>query len=570
MNILRSLSAILIAALFSVAGIISAITKAVDSGFKDVSLFIPVLVVLGFLLLLGLLVVYAYFWWRRFTWEIAETEIHIRSGIFFKKQIHVPFQRVQSIDFNAGILERIVGIVQLKVETAGGSANKAVSIPALKLNEAEALRAEVFARKRAIAGGVAGGIAPAGGVMAGIGAAPLPPGAVPPPPQPGALLSTVRGVESSLAGARGLLVDDYQEDAPIEYEYGLTVKEIVLSAISNEYNYVTVLLILAFFSQIPGYMAAFGDFDDVTDRALLAVTSMALPVALMVAAITLLVLMLLAILGSALSFGGFKARRRGGRIEVERGLLQRQYRGVAIKRVQSVEINQGFIRRMLGYASLKLHTVDSMEGSSSQQGQNKNMPSIGLVLHPFIKMDRVEMLLAGMLPEFNNRPSIVALHPLPGRALRRAANRKVVAPLVVAGVIFGIWDWIVVFALAEYFSSSLAKLLIATPWVLLLVYLALAIADAVLWYRHAGYGWNDSMLTLRQGGFSIATTFIPRQKIQFASIRMNPLQRLSNVATIQARTAAGVGGTTTRLRDLQRDQAEAYLDWVRPSVRKSV
>src|SRR5699024_8932969 len=92
------------------------------------------------------------------------------------------------------------------------------------------------------------------------------------------------------------------------------------------------------------------------------------------------VMWLLSIVGSAISFGGFRACRRDNRIEVERGLLQHQFQGVSVDRVQSVIVKQSFIRRLLGYCELSLGKIDAAaEGSDEQQ---KSL-SQGMVVHPF-------------------------------------------------------------------------------------------------------------------------------------------------------------------------------------------
>lgn len=52
--------------------------------------------------------------------------------------------------------------------------------------------------------------------------------------------------------------------------------------------------------------------------------------------VLVLVLWVFSALGSYIGYGGFKARRRNNRIEVEYGLLQHTFQGIDIDRVQSV------------------------------------------------------------------------------------------------------------------------------------------------------------------------------------------------------------------------------------------
>ncbi|MFR4998936.1 MAG: PH domain-containing protein [Slackia sp.] len=62
-------------------------------------------------------------------------------------------QRVQSVNQQAGILQRVLGVCNVKIDTAGGSANEAVLLRYVSVSEAEALRAELFRRKKVLLAG---------------------------------------------------------------------------------------------------------------------------------------------------------------------------------------------------------------------------------------------------------------------------------------------------------------------------------------------------------------------------------------------------------------------------------
>jgi putative membrane protein len=550
---------------------------------------ILIILAVFFIVLIGFSVLFAYVYYKRFLWEITEADIHIYSGIIFKKQVHIPFQRVQSIDFNAGIVDRVLGLVKLKIETAGGASNKGVLIPALKLAEAEALRAEVFARKRvlsqdrsvaprgvtsqgaAVRGGMVPGVAPQGAMVQGE----APPRFDPQTGGPlaaaqtfGAVDGFVREIGDEAAGLRGIFANDYQENAPVEYEYGLSVRELILTALSSDQLLVVFAVLLGIVGQVVGFLSSFVDwidfgaiFDAAANRML---NSTALPTVIGIAVFIFVFALLMGVAGTAVSYGGFKARRRGGRIEVERGLLARQYKGVSAARVQAVEIRQGFIRRFMGYAEIKLLTIDSVDASSNQQNANA-MQSGGLIVHPFVKLNRVEDILEHLAPEFNQRSAQTEFKRLPRVSLRRALIRRTLIPglvCVACAVVITLVLWFF-----SVFGSAVGPILIAL-WSLVVALIALFLIGSILWYRHAAYAYNPVMLTIRKGSYGVVTTVIPRRKIQWGSARQNPFQRLSQVASISAVTAAGVGGTAIGLRDLALDEADRFIDWMRPHNRR--
>ena len=277
------------------------------------------------------------------------------------------------------------------------------------------------------------------------------------------------------------------------------------------------------------------------------------------------VMWLLSIVGSAISFGGFRACRRDNRIEVERGLLQHQFQGVSVDRVQSVIVKQSFIRRLLGYCELSLGKIDAAAESSDEQQKSLSQ---GLVVHPFVKMSRVPEILAGLVPEFAGVP--VESTPVAPVALRRALIRR--------GIIQGTGLWLaVIIAIGQLCSNAfivpdgdgvIALFYINTGafigYALCLVLFVLDLVGAVLWFRGSGFAYNEHFMQVSNGGFARETVSFPRKKIQFGYTKTNPFQRRARTATVSARTAAGVGGTTIRLIDVCEEDARSWLDWLKP------
>ncbi len=77
-----------------------------------------------------------------------------------------------------------------------------------------------------------------------------------------------------------------------------------------------------------------------------------------------------------------QARRRGSRIEVERGLITHMFSGIDVDRIQSVHIHQTFFQRLMhccsvSYGRVGVASGEESSGSSSQPETDK------LVVHPF-------------------------------------------------------------------------------------------------------------------------------------------------------------------------------------------
>jgi uncharacterized membrane protein YdbT with pleckstrin-like domain len=83
------------------------------------------LVVLGLIGLIVLIFLYRYFWAkahvRNFSYQITGTHIIIQRGVFSKRRDSIPFSRIQNISVTSGFFDRMFGLSNVQIETAGGS-----------------------------------------------------------------------------------------------------------------------------------------------------------------------------------------------------------------------------------------------------------------------------------------------------------------------------------------------------------------------------------------------------------------------------------------------------------------
>ncbi|WP_417143601.1 PH domain-containing protein [Raoultibacter massiliensis] len=559
---------LIVIAFFSVfSSVIGAIAdgESIGRGDGPVLLIVGIAVIVGLIVIVGLTALIQTLSYKHLYYEIGPDEFNLYSGIFNKKRVHVPYQRIQSVNQKATLVQRLAGVCTVNIDTAGGSANKAVVIPYLQNSEAERLRTELFARKQAILSGQVYQDAIPGqpGSQAGYAYPAGHPAAGNVLDMPAEILTDVRGVFGGAAVDTGR----------VSYEYGMSNKELVLTGLSNNTGF--ALIILAAIGSIAGLaeqilstaigrMLVDNGIDFVTrsfaGNTIWAITGIVVAV--------FLVVWVFSIIGACISYGGFKARRRDSRIEVEHGLLQHRFHGVDIDRVQSVIVKQSFIRRLLGYCELSLGKIDAAVENSSED-QQKSLAPQGLVIHPFVKMDRVPEILAGLVPEFADVPT--ESRPVAKPALRRAIIRR--------GILQGSGFWlavvvamgqIVVNAVVSPTNPDAVSLLFFVNtgaivlYVLCVLLLVLDVIGAVLWYRGSGFAYNRRFMQISNGGFSRESVSFPRKKIQYGFTKTNPFQRNARVATINARTAAGIGGTTLRLIDVTEQDAETWLDWVKP------
>lgn len=486
----------------------------------------------GAVLLAGLALVFflgipawAYFSWRRFTWELTATELHISSGVLVRKEAHIPVARIHSVDHSANIAERALGVVRLKVQTPGGGAEAEGVIEGMTLSAAEALQGAIFERMKRARATSTGSPDSSPGPLVDDGSG-LVGGS-------GDLATEVARMSGTL---RGAFAGERADIEPVEFEFHLTVRDLFLAGLSNNRGGYLFFILIAAAAQI----VEFGNIGDRITAVAGSVTLLAgVALALLAAAATWAI----SVVTTALSFAGFVVRRRGSRIEIERGLLERHVVGISLDRIQSVRVKQGFIRRLFGYAEISLDTVMGIS-SEGEAGRTA-------VVHPFVKLDLVDGYLSDLLPSLESRPSPSRV--LPMRALRRYVflwAGYLALVLVPAGFI------------AEYFLGRGALIALA-----IVIVLALAAWGGILSFKARAFGLSSTVLSVRTGVLGREIVFVQRGRIQWARVAQSPFQRRLGLATFVAHTAAGgSAGPGIRMRDVTLEQANEMLEWAWPAA----
>ena len=84
---------------------------------------------------------------RRFDYQPTTDTFDLRSGVVSRRTREIPYRRVQNVDVSRNVLQRVLGIAELRVETAGGGETE-IRLRYVSHPEAERLQQEIGRRKR--------------------------------------------------------------------------------------------------------------------------------------------------------------------------------------------------------------------------------------------------------------------------------------------------------------------------------------------------------------------------------------------------------------------------------------
>lgn len=525
------------------------------------------LVPLAFFFVLTLVFTFASYKFN--TFELTDSGLRLREGIIFKSDKQIPYERIHAVNTEQAVIDRILGLAKVTLETASNT-NSVAKVSYLKKSDAEVLKHELFKRKvHALQGDEGGqGASEADEIAQMAEADPTIAAAL--AQKADAKDSSISDTVSKLGKIDGVFAGeslDYNE--PVLYEHKLTNKELLLTALSEASALGIIAGILVFGLNLFGQFSSF--LDDFFDKQILELETFLENPNVLDIVISFLPHIIIALLGSivlfwiistvinVLMYGGFSVTRKSNYFEVQRGLLARKSKTIALNRVQAVRMKQGFIRRRIGYTQVSVVTVSQGLASETADDANENGMVNSSLIHPFIKESEVTNFLREALPEFAEIPFEEELEKLPSAALRRGILRKIYM-LLLSLIPFAIY-----FYFSKYIPEEVSRYI--TP-IIIAIYVLAAIGEiisAILNYKHARLGFKGEHYASVTGGLTKIYTALNRNKIQEVSYTQNPFQKRLDLASVRLTTAAGAtSDALLYTRDARLEQALEIFEWVRP------
>ena len=454
--------------------------------------------------------------WQRFRWSFDGARLEVAQGVLGRTRRVVDVERVQQVELDRPLVQRLLGVATVRVDTAGTDSAPEVELRVLALDDALALRAALQPHARVADAGPAPASSTDGAVPS-VGATPPSPSVVLRVPLRRVTLAAVTGAQLLVAPAA--LIGLVQ----LAGERGETFVE------------------------------------DALDRLVAQVGAGAAPDVrtwsvgvLLGAALTLVAAAVLAIVRDGL----FVVLRTGDDLVLRRGLLGTRESIVPLHRVQVVRVSANPLRRALGVATLRIHSAGGASGPS--QGGDRR------VVVPLIGADETAALLAEVLPVLggDGLPPLVA-HPPAAR--RRILWRRLRALAVLAGPLAAAWAVLAtrpstrsappvtlpdaVVALAAHDDAAWAVPLGAALLLVLLQVLLARIEHATL-----GHGVDARVITARTGVLARTLSVAPLERLQGVTEQRTWFQDRRGLATVRAHVA-GPGGDVV-VPDVDEDDAD--------------
>lgn len=454
----------------------------------------------------------------RYRYRLAEDELVIEEGLLGRRVRTIPYARVQNIDTVQTVFHRLLGVAEVRLETAGGAGAEA-RLRVLALPEVEHLRRHVAARRAAAvapaAPGGAGGGAGAGDETATAAAGAVPAANVAAPAPPLVRLGAGELVLHGLTRGRRATL--------FFAALGLVWNAVELGGIGD------------------GWWARWsaGDLAVTAGRLFRlddeGLVGLAVLGALAALAALALVLTAAGAVWTTVQLWQFTLVRAGDDLRVSHGLFTRRVATVPRARIQSVAVWDGPLYRRLGRVAVSVETAGGGAPGDGEASGGRTW------LAPIWPRDRLSDLLAEAVPGLDlDALAWRSVHP---GAAARLLRRGLVVALVVGAAIAAVPPvrWLGPVALAALGG-----------W---------ALVDAPRSAAGRGYALADGAFAVRHGWLKRSVAVARIGRIQTVALDASPFDRRAGMAAVRVDTAGRTDGEhALAIAYLARAEAEALRD----------
>lgn len=362
-----------------------------------------------------------------FKYRLAEQSVEIKSGVLFKKHLHLPFARIQNVRLIAPAYFRPFGYTSVELDTAGSAKNEA-KIVALEIALAQQLKQQIVDTEK---------------------------------PQATSDTQETQAPQELLLNQRSL-------------------SDLVLHGITNNRVWIFLALLAPFFESIVNHTEKLLGYIDIDLQALFStqihawwqITAYAVGLLL----VAYVIVMLFSILGSIIAFYGFTLTKKDKNYIRRSGLLTRHEVVMKESRLQLIIWQQDWLDCLIKRVNLRFEQNNAM---LSQQ------PGAGLhnkLIVPSITPAQSQELIKQVWPQASTKS--VVYKPISKRYLLKKMMLLLPIPLVMS-IIF----WIENQPLNHLFSGGfliLAGLFVTARW----LRWGYAIDDEFIYIRNGIFGVN--------------------------------------------------------------------------------
>ena len=426
--------------------------------------YTEILIVIAFLIII---VVLAIIRWKKNEYSLSDEGMYLKYGVFEVHERTLPFSQVHSADISSSVVQRLFNVYKLEIDTLGGDKKSEISI---FLSKGEALRVKevIFNRSK-----------------------------------------------------NKNKVEIAQKDNTRKFTCSL--KDLFVMATMSTKILAGFFIIFAFYSKIedvlPEELKKWAE-TSINDSMKGVNGVRMIKYIVILVLIVLFISWIISVLFTVIKYYKFAVTREEDNIKLSYGLLDKKEVTIPVKRIQSVTIVEGVIKKAFGYFSLNVETV----GYGKDKGEST-------MICPIAKKKILNKFFEDIVPEMNITYDLMKS---PKRALKGFLLVNLLGYIIVMGLIAR-------FAPYGYYVFILLPIIVIWQYVQ---------------FADNGMYSGDDLVVLRYRKLSRETVIVQRECVQSMEKIQNIFQKKKAIAKYKVTIAGDILGKSYEVGPMD----ENYID----------
>ncbi len=417
-----------------------------ESNAIDISEFYSVFIILGLIAIIIWIIsiVYAHFYYKTSSYELTENEIICVRGVLFKKKSIIEYKNIHAVNQKQGLIQRLFNISVLMVDS--GSTNTSTTAEVMIYEDKNVVEQLLYKLKN---------------------------------------IDQKQDVDTVNSKVEKTYLYKFSSVRKLIY----SVLNVIGSLIWMAIIFIVIIVVYLFIGKNIEDGITFIDLILVLIGSYFVINGFVL---------------IFQIAYSFISLHDFHVTLDKDSLNINYGLFTKINNTFKLDRIKGVKIEQGLIKRLFGFATVKLEVIGYDHYSSDSQSNDGNDVFSSGLLIPLCKLSEVNNYLAEILPNYI---------PLERDAKAKSFKVFMTMPTLITGVVLGV----VLLCVAPLFlliNDPLMIVLIICSFLLVFLILELSyFVNALFKFRQQSVAINDEKITIYSGGITHIATVIKKENL---------------------------------------------------------
>ncbi|MBS4192786.1 PH domain-containing protein [Bacillus sp. FJAT-49705] len=416
-----------------------------------------------FFLAFGLTIISIILKWLTHKYELDDRSFHLYKGIFSKSERTIPFSKIQNINRHTSLFHRIFKVTSINFETGMAGEDAAVKFEVISQKEADRMEAHMTSAVRDD-------------------------------------LATILPSDEEDISYSAMEVKEGKSNRIIHFKP--TKNDILKASFTSLSFLVLIPLLSSLYFKINEIFHVEDKAEGIFEKLIGSWWMVTIVfIVLIIASATF------GIVRTFLKYGKYEISSDHDRIYIIKGVIDEAAFSIAKEKVQAIEIEQSFLKRVLGLAEVKLTSAGSLSSGEDTHEINS--------LYPFLPIKRAYELVSEILPYYEVTHK---MDRLPQKSL-------------LVRMFMPSWLWIIATIILFYFKPAVLKLEQAW-WILSVGLFIIIVVLRLLDFFNTRYILNDHFIQFKKGSLTTSLFVSKRDKIIEVEVTRNIFQKLLGLASI--------------------------------------